>query len=39
LALYGLLLTIIMLFALRGDAITSQPLDALIEVPVLVGLV
>ena len=26
-ALYGLLFTIVMLFALQGDAITSQPLD------------
>jgi sodium bile acid symporter family protein len=37
LALYGLLFTIVMLFALQGDAITAQPLDvALIAVPLLV---
>jgi arsenite transporter len=36
-ALYGLLFTIVMLFALQGDAITSSPLDvALIAVPLLV---
>ncbi|GAA3760174.1 ACR3 family arsenite efflux transporter [Salinactinospora qingdaonensis] len=37
LALYGLLFTIVMLFALQGEAITSQPLDvARIAVPLLV---
>lgn len=37
LALYGLLFTIVMLFAIQGDAITSRPLDvALIAVPLLV---
>jgi ACR3 family arsenite transporter len=37
LALYGLLFTIVLLFALQGDAITSQPLDvALIAVPLLI---
>ena len=37
LALYGLLFTIVMLFAIQGDAITSQPLDVvLIAVPLLV---
>jgi ACR3 family arsenite transporter len=36
-ALYGLLFTIVMLFALQGDAITGRPLDvALIAVPLLV---
>lgn len=36
-ALYGLLFTIVMLFALQGDAITSEPLDvALIALPLLV---
>lgn len=36
-ALYGLLFTIVVLFALQGDAITSEPLDvALIAVPLLV---
>ena len=35
-ALYGLLFTIIVLFALQGDAITSRPLDvALIALPLL----
>jgi ACR3 family arsenite transporter len=37
LALYGLLFTIVMLFAIQGDAITGRPLDvALIAVPLLV---
>lgn len=37
LALYGLLFTIVLLFALQGDAITSEPLDvALVAVPLLV---
>ncbi|GAA1906592.1 ACR3 family arsenite efflux transporter [Nocardioides lentus] len=36
LALYGLLFTIVMLFALQGDAITSNPLDvARIALPLL----
>lgn len=36
-ALYGLLFTIVMLFAIQGDAITSQPLDvARIALPLLV---
>jgi ACR3 family arsenite transporter len=36
-ALYGLLFTIVMLFALQGDAITQRPLDVvLIGVPLLV---
>lgn len=36
-ALYGLLFTIIMLFAIQGDAITSQPLDvATIAAPLLI---
>jgi ACR3 family arsenite transporter len=35
-ALYGLLFTIVMLFAIQGDAITSQPLDvARIALPLL----
>ncbi|EGJ73762.1 putative arsenical-resistance protein [Streptomyces sp. Tu6071] len=35
-ALYGLLFTIVVLFALQGDAITSQPLDAVrIALPLL----
>ena len=37
LALYGLLFTIVMLFALQGDTITNQPLDvARIALPLLV---
>lgn len=37
LALYGLLFTIVMLFAIQGDAITSQPLDVVrIALPLLV---
>ncbi|MFC8125593.1 ACR3 family arsenite efflux transporter [Streptomyces sp. NPDC057302] len=36
LALYGLLFTIVVLFALQGDAITSQPLDVVrIALPLL----
>jgi ACR3 family arsenite transporter len=36
-ALYGLLFTIVMLFALQGDRITAEPLDvALIAIPLLV---
>jgi ACR3 family arsenite transporter len=36
-ALYGLLFTIVILFALQGDAVTSRPWDvALIAVPLLV---
>ena len=36
-ALYGLLFTIVLLFALQGDTITSQPLDvARIAIPLLV---
>jgi ACR3 family arsenite transporter len=36
-ALYGLLFTIVMLFAIQGDAITSEPLDvARIALPLLV---
>lgn len=36
-ALYGLLFTIVMLFALQGDAITAEPLDvARIALPLLV---
>ncbi|WP_269082802.1 ACR3 family arsenite efflux transporter [Allosalinactinospora lopnorensis] len=36
-ALYGLLFTIVMLFAFQGEAITSQPLDvARIAIPLLV---
>jgi ACR3 family arsenite transporter len=36
-ALYGLLFTIVMLFALQGDTITARPLDvALIAIPLLV---
>jgi arsenite transporter len=37
LALYGLLFTIVCLFALQGDAITSQPLDVVrIALPLLI---
>ncbi len=37
LTLYGLLFTIVLLFAIQGDQITSEPLDvALIAVPLLV---
>ncbi len=37
LALYGLLFTIVCLFALQGDAITSQPLDVVrIAIPLLI---
>ncbi len=36
-ALYGLLFTIVLLFAIQGDAITSQPLDvARIALPLLI---
>ena len=36
-ALYGLLFTIVVLFALQGDAVTSHPLDvARIALPLLV---
>lgn len=37
LALYGLLFTVVLLFALQGDAITARPLDvALVAVPLLI---
>jgi len=37
LALYGLLFTIVMLFAIQGEAITSQPLDVVrVAIPLLV---